>query len=395
MSVRILSLQEFKLLSDFQFFPGNWILEYSDRTHLPKNFFIPIGSIEIENRTRHQDVFFYFRPRSHLSLAGVSSTGQESEVEQEFPSFFQAWNQNSNSSSKKEDIKKDSGKAAKIILDQLNESMTRLGLIQSELEIDDEDFIETRRFALIIADTNALRDGAIRCLKERFKYAQLWIVIPLVSLMEIGERVAYVTSRDRDGCNLKNYALIRIRPQVTIAPQEVTWIKKNFPTETLELSPELLRSFRAFEVDKGVDKQPDRISVNDRLILEGIKNLRRERGMLEGVYLISSDKDFSRLARLEGIKTIYPASPRLETFSNGIYSLRYSLEAQTYVCCSIHRFLWDLAHIFGRIRIRCISGQQQGLVLELFYYYPTKLVNDWVDGKLEVMIGSSSATEDA
>ena len=32
--------------------------------------------------------------------------------------------------------------------------------------------------------------------------------------------------------------------------------------------------------------------------------------------------------------------------------------------------------------------------LELFYYYPTKLVNDWVDDKLEVTGFGSSSTAD-
>ncbi len=352
MTVSVLSLDEFRQLSNFQFSPGNWVLEYSDRTHLPRNTFVELGLIEIEDHTRSQDFFFYFRPRSRDSLAGISELKQKNgEGQQESLSILKTWNINNKPSDDKEEEarKKGAKKAAKIIFDQLSESMIRLGIIQSRLEMDDEEFIIKRQFALIVADTNALRDGAIRCLKERFKLAQLWIVIPLVSLMEIGERVAYMTTRDRDGYNPKNYALLRLRPQVTIAPQEVTWIRKNFPTETLELSPELLRSFRAYEIDKGVDKQPDRISVNDRLILEGIKNLRRERGMPDGVYLMSSDKDFSRLARLEGIRTIYPAAPLLEDFPNGIYSLRYSLEGRAYVYCSIHRFLWDLTHVFSRI----------------------------------------------
>jgi hypothetical protein len=173
---------------------------------------------------------------------------------------------------------------------------------------------------------------------------------------------------------------------------EVKWIKERFPTETLELAPELLRTFRGYET--GRDKEPDRISMNDRLILEGIKDLRRQRGLPEGVYLMSGDKNMSRLARLEGIHTIYPAVPAIQSFPNGIYSIRFSLEARIYIVCSIHRFLWDLTHVFSKIRARCISGKQKGRALELSYYFPTKLVNDWIDDKLEVTdLGSSFAPD--
>ena len=182
---------------------------------------------------------------------------------------------------------------------------------------------------------------------------------------------------------------------MTIATQAVKWIRDHFPTETLELAPELLRAFRGYET-KGQDayKEPDRISINDRLILEGIKDLCRQRNLSESVYLMSGDKDMSRLARLEGIQTIYPEIPDVQGVSDGIYSMRYSLESEAYVACSIHRFLWDLTHVFSKIRVRkCSEKTQESKELELFYYYPTKLVNDWVDDKLEVTdFGSCSTT---
>ena len=110
---------------------------------------------------------------------------------------------------------------------------------------------------------------------------------------------------------------------------------------------------------------------------------------------MSGDKDMSWLARLEGIQTIYPDIPDIQGVSEGIYSIRYSLESRTHVVCSIHRFLWDLTHIFSKIRVRkCTESTQKSEQLELFYYYPTKLINDWVDDKLEVTgFGSSSTTD--
>ena len=287
-------------------------------------------------------------------------------------------------------------RAAKTIPDQLSETRVRLGLLRANFEIENREFITKREFAIIILDTNALRNGAVRHFQEQFPTTQLWIIIPTVTLMEIGEKAATIKSRANDNPRPSNSALIRSRPQVTIASQAVKWIKNHFPAETLELAPELFRAFRGYETSRNdAYREPDRISINDRLILEGIKDLRRQRNLSDCVYLMSGDKDMSRLARLEGIQTIYPAMPSIQDICNGVYSIRYSLESETYVVCSIHRFLWDLTHVFSKIRMRkCTEDTEKCEKLELSYYYPTKLVNDWVDDKLEVTgkLGSSSTT---
>jgi hypothetical protein len=371
----IFSLDKFKRSTLGRFNTGTWTVAYHDRSHLPTDTYVSLGTIEIEEYTQKGDAFFYFYPNSYQQIRCF---------------ITDAWSKG------KVDGNKDSKAAAKVILDQLSESMVRLGLVQPNFEIDGEKFITERKFAIVVLDTNALRDGAIRHLKEQLGDVQLWTIIPTVALMEIGERIAYITKKDREGRKGQNSGLIRFRPQVTIAPQEVKWIQKNFPTETLELAPELLRTFRGYETGQKNDpsKEPDRVSINDRLILEGIKDLRRQRSLLEGIYLMSNDKDVSRLARLEGINTIYPAIPDIHGLCDRIYSLRYSLESRTYISCSIHRFLWDLTHVFSQIKVQSTSGSQEGQELKLSYYYPSKLVNAWIDDKLEVTdLGSNSTTD--
>ena len=368
------SLNEFKCSAYGQFDVGTWAVTYHDRSHLPKDTYVSLGTIEVEEYTQKGETFFFFSPNSCQQIKDF---------------IADAWSKG------KVDGKKDSKTittTAEIILDQLSESMVRLGLVQPNFEIDAQNFITERKFAIVVLDTNALRDGAIRHLKEQLGNVQLWTIIPTVALMEIGERIAYITSKDRGGCKRQNSRLIRFRPQVTVAPQEVKWIQENFPTETLELAPELLRTFRGYDTRR--ENEPDRVSINDRLILEGIKDLRRQRGLLEGIYLMSNDKDVSRLARLEGINTIYPAIPDIHGLCDRIYSLRYSLESRTYISCSIHRFLWDLTHVFSQIRVQATSGAQERRELKLSYYYPTKLVNAWIDDKLEVTdLGSDSTTD--
>ena len=377
----ILSLNEFRSSRKTQFSKGTWIVEYHDETHLSENSYLCLGNVKIEECAPNGNCLFRFYPRSSKQLEEC---------------ILKEWESNSwKGKLNKDQIKGQPEKAAKTIPDQLRESMVRLGLLRPHFKIDNRKFITDRKFAIVILDTNALRNSAVRHLQEQFPKTQLWVIIPTVTLMEIGEKAANIKSRVNDNPKPSNSALIRSRPQVTIASQAVQWIKDRFPTETLELAPEMLRSFRGYETRRDdAYKEPDRISINDRLILEGIKDLRRQRNLSESVYLMSGDKDMSWLARLEGIQTIYPEMPDIQEISNGIYSIRYSLESQTHVVCSIHRFLWDLTHVFSKIRIRkCTKDAQTDKILELFYYYPTKLVNDWVDDKLEVTgFGSSFTT---
>ena len=380
----ILSLNDFRSSQEIQFSKGTWIVEYHDETHLSEGSYLSLGCVKIEECSPNGNCLFRFYPRSSEDLGKCFSNEWKNK----------AWADKINKDQKNQ-IKEQSEKAAETIPDQFRQSMVRLGLLKPYFEIENPEFITKGKFAIIVLDTNALRIGAVRHFQEQFPNIQLWIIIPAVTLMEIGEKAATIKSRVNDNPKPSNSALIRSRPQVTIAPQAVKWIKDRFPTETLELAPELLRSFRGYETRRDdAYKEPDRISINDRLILEGIKDLRRQRNLSKEVYLMSGDKDMSRLARLEGIQTIYPEMPEIQGISEGFYSIRYSHESETYVVCSIHRFLWDLTHVFSKIRVRkCIEKTQKGAELELSYYYPTKLVNDWVDDKLEVTdFGSSSTT---
>ena len=381
----ILSLMQFRSSRDTQFSKGTWIVEYNDVTHLPENRYLCIGKVKIEDCAPNGNCLFRFYPRSSKKI--------EEYILKEWESS--AWKGKLTQEQKKDQPER----AAKTIPDQLRESLVRTGILQPYFKIENPKFITDRKFAIVVLDTNALRNNAVRHLHEQFPNTQLWVIIPTVTLMEIGEKAATIKSRVNDNAKPSNSALIRSRPQVTIASQTVQWIKDRFPTETLELAPELLRSFRGYEVRRDdAYKEPDRISINDRLILEGIKDLRRQRNLSECVYLLSGDKDMSWLARLEGIQTIYPVMPDMPDISNGICSIRYSFESRIHIICSIHRFLWDLTHVFSKIRIRkCTEEVEDIEKIGLSYYYPTKLINDWVDDKLEVTgkLGSNSITNTA
>ena len=56
----------------------------------------------------------------------------------------------------------------RLLLDQLGESMVRLGLLQPHFEVEEREFMADGKFAIVVLDTNALRNGAVRHLQEQF-----------------------------------------------------------------------------------------------------------------------------------------------------------------------------------------------------------------------------------
>ena len=137
----ILSLNEFKS-SDARFFKGTWVVEYHDKTHLRGETYLCLGKVKIEECTSNGSCFFSFYPQSSKQLKKCINNAWECQ-----------------------NPKPDAEKMAKTILDQLGESMVRLGLLQPNFEIENCKFITERKFAIVVLDTNALRDGAVRHLQ--------------------------------------------------------------------------------------------------------------------------------------------------------------------------------------------------------------------------------------
>ena len=86
----------------------------------------------------------------------------------------------------------------------------------------------------------------------------------------------------------------------------------------------------------------------DRLIIESVKNLQRERGLHQGVYLITGDKDMASLATLENQGSLHIGVPPLPS---EISSVRYDSHNERLILTPIHYLLWDLAQVFSTIRL--------------------------------------------
>lgn len=386
-----LTVKQYKRLQEFGESPagafgiGTWSLSYHDRTHLKKDKEVSLGTIKITDHNNKGYLFFSFTPLNQAQIAGCPSDDSPSTPN----SFGEAWISDQDGNRLKH-IKESCIKAADYVHDQLSAAMARLGLITPKLDIYPA-LTSQSKYAVIVLDTSALRTGALRYFSEMYNRIDIWTIIPTVSIMEIGERLANITSSDRKGMSESNYKLLRTRPQVTIAPEEIKWIKDNFPTEILELSSDMLMGFRGYRSPETKDgDDPERLTVNDRLILEGIKHMRRQRN-LANIYLMTGDKDMARLASLDGIGVIYPSISSIAGYSQ-IPSLRYSLEAKHFVSCSIHKLLWDFTHIFSQIKFECVEGSEQGRIIQFSYYYQEKVVHDWYDDILEVVDFGSSST---
>lgn len=217
----------------------------------------------------------------------------------------------------------------------------------------------------MVVDTGALRRGIMSFLTASMPDLPIWTLVPTFTMIEAQKHSANITSLARKRWRPKNYHVLRQRPQASCIAREINNLKAYRPVEFLAAPLEL--------VSPALGKNPDsnqagsgtlQNSLVDRLIIEAVKNLKRERGMERNIYLVTGDKDMASLAQIENIETIYIELPELPPL---ISSLRYNLlhpnKEKRFTICPVHHFLWDLAHVFSRIQIR---GHQR--TYELNYY---------------------------
>jgi len=104
----------------------------------------------------------------------------------------------------------------------------------------------------------------------------------------------------------------------------------------------------------------------DRLIIESVKNLKRDRGLHQGVYLLTGDKDMASLATLENVNSLHIDVPPLP---GEISSVRYNSHNGKLLLSPVHYLLWDLAQVFSTIRIH---SEELSRKYELIYYSKTR-----------------------
>ena len=338
MDSRSLKLDEF--ITEYRLW-GEWEISYTDGTHLKEEEYIKLGDITIsaseEIAQSYPILPFAFRPVTSQQIEG------------RFRELPQGVNQ--------------ANKAKKLIRDQLADSLLRTGLLRPEFCLMDEQVIEMgflevmRRLSkhghlTFVVDTSALRRAATSFLNRTLSNMQIWTVVPVFVMTEVQRQVNELNdiwNRNKNSPKIKDYTVLRKRPQVSIISRELNHIRQRSPVEMLTTLPEHLG-------------QSNGKSKIDRLIIESVKNLKRDRGLHQGVYLLTGDKDMASLATLENQGSLYIGAPSL---CSEINSVRYDSHNSRLVLTPIHYLLWDLAEVFSTIRLK---NAELSRTYEIVYY---------------------------
>ena len=361
MARRSLKLDEF--IAEYQFW-GEWELSYTDETHLKKCEYVKLGKITIEASEETAQIYpilpFVFMPVTdqqtecrfseliELRLSELSKEQNNANKTDISKEQANALKQQANALKQQANALKQQAK--KVICDQLADSMTRTGLLRPEFWLMEEQiiemgFLEVMRklskdsgYLILVADTSALRRAAISFLHKTLSDVPIWTVVPVFVMTEI-QRQAHELKRiwfsSKNKTELKNCKVLGIRPQISIISRELNHIRQWRPLEMLTTLPEHLG-------------QSNGISKIDRLIIESMKNLKRDRGLHQGVYLLTGDKDMASLATLENQGSLHVGVPPLPL---EISSVRYDSHNDSLVLTPIHYLLWDLAQVFSTIRL--------------------------------------------
>ena len=346
MNERALRIDEF--IATFPFH-GEWEVSYTDGTHLPDGKYVKLGDITIDSfEMTGQDYPiqpFYFRP---VNDEQVKSYFSEIEV-----------------------VKGKRERAGSLMRSQLADSMVRTGLLRPNLclmegQTTEMDFsrvmslLSQHNYLITVVDTSALRRAAISFLHRTLSSVLIWTVVPVFVMNEVQQQVNRLNKVWRDSAGgtrpkSNNFDIWRKRPQVSCISQELNYIRQWRPVEMLTTLPEHL----------GQSNGDSRV---DRLIIESVKNLKRDRGLHHSVYLLTGDKDLASLATIEDLGSLCFGVPRLEDDID-YSSIRYDSYSGRMVLTSLHCLLWDLTLVFGKISF---ASKKDSRTYNLNYYSPAR-----------------------
>ncbi len=348
MNRRSLKLSEF--IAEYRFW-DEWEVSYTDGTHLKKSEYVKLGNISIDgNEESAQD---------HLILPFTFKPVTSREIECSFSKL----------SVEKEQVHR----AKEAISSQLADSMIRTGLLRPEFcMMEDRIFkmefrevmkrLSEHHYLILVVDTSALRRGVTSFLHNTlskfshipYSNVLIWTVVPVFVMTEVQRQAKdlsdkWVKSSRGTQPHLGKCDILSQRPQVTCISRELNHIYQWRP---LEIFTTLSEHFG----------QSNGKSSIDRLIIESTKNLKRDRGLQQGVFLLTGDKDMASLATLENLDSLHIDVPRPPT---EVSSIRYDSHNERIVLTPIHYLLWDLAQVFSTIRL---VNKEQSRTYKILYY---------------------------
>ena len=363
MDRRSVTLDEF--IAAYPFW-GEWKVSYTDGTHLPKNEYVKLGDITID-ASKEIAQYYPILPFTFQFTTDREFEERFSELSCCFPELFQRKKQDDKTENEQngaEDQKAQVNRTKKIIRNELADSIVRMGLLRPELCLMKEQTVEMKfldvmeqlskskdGYLIFVTDTSALRRGAISFLHNTLSKLLIWTVVPVFVMTEVQRQVNELNKiwTQSNKPHLGRCSVLRQRPQVSCISRELNYIRQWRPLEILTTLSEHLG-------------QSNGTSKVDRLIIECVKNLKRDRGLHRGVYLITGDKDMASLATLENQGSLYIGAPPLPSRIN---SVRYNSHNRKLVLTPIHYLLWDLAQVFSTIRV---ESKERSCKYDLVYY---------------------------
>ena len=317
---------------------GKWEVSYTDGTHLRASEYVKLGEITIdasEETARQYPILpFTFKPATSQEIGCRFSELSKEEGQAD--------------------------RAEKIIRDVLAESTLRTGLLRPEFCLMEEQNVKfgfqevmkrlsEKGYLILVTDTSALRRAAVSFLHKTLSNVLIWTVVPVFVMTEVQRQVNDLDKIFRAERHIGKCSVLEQRPQVSCISREINHIRQWRPVEILTTLPEHLG-------------QSNGKSKIDRLIIESVKNLKQERGLHQGVYLLTADKDMASLATLENQGSLHIDAPSLPS---EISSVRYDSDNQRIMLTPVHYLLWDLAQVFSTI---CFENRELSCKYELVYY---------------------------
>ena len=262
---------------------------------------------------------------------------------------------------------------------ELAESIMRAGLLTPVIAQEDILKLEKETHFIGITDTGMLRRGTMTYLHGLFSPKRaIWTSIPIIAMMELqnnAERLKSIMDSARKKQELKYFEAIYRRPSVSCAMWELAYLRANYPTDVLSLDPALMRQMPGLN-EKGEQAGSEKSFYQDRMIIECVKTLKRDRAVEKGYFLLTGDKTMATFAEAENIPNIYIDVPSLPS---EVFSVRYNLYQQRFVVCPLMKFVWDLTGVYSKIRLTR-DDESSGITFNLYHSQQQR----YLDDRLEV-----------
>ena len=350
---KIKSIEEFEKQNEI--YQGEWELSYSDNRYLPDDEYIPFGKIEFDeiDAEKLDQEYGIIINSFNLSICSFETITDKKHL----------FNSDSGKSINDEKFEKfiDS------FIQALSKSLTRTGILTPEIDKRNIDDLNNENILILVHETNAIVNGTTNYLLHELGNKNILNIIPKIIQFEIQEKADHFKSKKDGKYNAENRAFS------TNALRVINQIKKDYPLEYIGDIAEL------FITKKIGDK---RNVFYDRITVETIKNIYGSRNINGKVFLVTSDFDMARFARMENVDVFYSKFRRLKS-NEKLYSTRFSLLKKDFYYCSIYDLLWDLTNLFSKIKLRNIENNK---TFTFNYYLPGKQLHNWENDQLEIEV---------